>query len=169
MLQPGDIEDGRLKHGAVALAEILDEIAARAPSRRCPTTATRCSSTFAHASKPAGCGSHSATAASSGWSPRTAARASSSRPTRVLTGRSLRESLRLRPEVLRRLGWHYARVHAFELFADPEAVADRIARLAGLAGGAAHRRRSRSLQQHTAELDARASARRPPGRAIAAA
>jgi hypothetical protein len=54
----------------------------------------------------------------------------------VLMGRSLRESLRLRPEVLRRLGWHYARVHAFELFADPEAVADRIARLAGVAGGA---------------------------------
>jgi hypothetical protein len=50
----------------------------------------------------------------------------------VLLGRSLRESLRLRPEVLRRLGWHYARVHAFELFSDPDAVADRIARTAGL-------------------------------------
>ena len=53
----------------------------------------------------------------------------------VLAGRTLRESLRLRPEVLRRLGWHYARVHAFELFSDPDAVADRIARMAGLAGG----------------------------------
>ena len=50
----------------------------------------------------------------------------------VLLDGSLRESLRLRPEVLRRLGWHYARVHAFELFADPDAVADRVARLAGL-------------------------------------
>ena len=48
---------------------------------------------------------------------------------------ALAEALRLRPEVLRRLGWHYARVHAFELFADPDGVADRIARLAGLAGG----------------------------------
>jgi hypothetical protein len=53
----------------------------------------------------------------------------------ALFGRSLRESIRLRPEVLRRLGWHYARVHAFELFADPDAVADRIALAAGLAGG----------------------------------
>jgi hypothetical protein len=53
----------------------------------------------------------------------------------ALNGMSLRESLRLRPEVLRRLGWHYARVHAFELFADPDAVADRIARAAGLDGG----------------------------------
>src|SRR5690606_26604888 len=39
------------------------------------------------------------------------------------------------PEVLRRLGWHYARVHAFELFTDPDAVADRIARMVGLAAG----------------------------------
>ena len=45
---------------------------------------------------------------------------------------SLRESLRLRPDVLRRLGWHYLRVHSFELFADPDAVAARIARLIGI-------------------------------------
>jgi hypothetical protein len=52
--------------------------------------------------------------------------------TDALLGRgSLRESLRLRPEMLRRLGWHYLRVHSFELFADPEAVASRIARLIG--------------------------------------
>ncbi|MEN2736965.1 AAA family ATPase [Microbacterium sp. X-17] len=44
---------------------------------------------------------------------------------------SLRESLRLRPDVLRRLGWHYLRVHSFELFADPDTVASRIARLIG--------------------------------------
>jgi very-short-patch-repair endonuclease len=40
--------------------------------------------------------------------------------------------LRLRPEVLRRLGWHYARVHNFELFSNPDAVALRIATLAGV-------------------------------------
>jgi len=44
---------------------------------------------------------------------------------------SLRESLRLRPDVLRRLGWHYLRVHSFELFADPDAVASRVAKLIG--------------------------------------
>jgi len=38
----------------------------------------------------------------------------------------------LRPAALRRLGWHYVRVHTFELFADPEAVAARIAGIAGL-------------------------------------
>ncbi|HEU0257629.1 MAG TPA: AAA family ATPase [Microbacteriaceae bacterium] len=46
---------------------------------------------------------------------------------------SLRQSLRVRPDVLRRLGWHYLRVHDFELFSDPEAVALRIARLIGAA------------------------------------
>ena len=46
-----------------------------------------------------------------------------------LRGRDLREALRLRPGVLRRLGWHYLRVHSFDLFSDPEAVAARIASL----------------------------------------
>ena len=49
----------------------------------------------------------------------------------VLSRGSLRESLRLRPALLRRLGWHYVRVHSFELFADPESVAARVAALAG--------------------------------------
>lgn len=44
---------------------------------------------------------------------------------------SLRSSLRLRPAVLRRLGWHYVRVHSFDLFADPEEVALRVARTIG--------------------------------------
>lgn len=48
-----------------------------------------------------------------------------------LDGMSLRESLRLRPEVLRRLGWHYLRVHSFELFSNPDAVAERVATLLG--------------------------------------
>jgi hypothetical protein len=49
----------------------------------------------------------------------------------VLHRTSLRESLRLRPELLRRLGWHYLRVHAFELFSDPEAVAAKVAVMLG--------------------------------------
>ncbi|SJM46110.1 Superfamily I DNA and RNA helicases and helicase subunits [Frigoribacterium sp. JB110] len=49
-------------------------------------------------------------------------------------GESLRESLRLRPHVLRRLGWHYVRVHAFDLYSDPVAVAGRIAAVLGVPG-----------------------------------
>lgn len=47
-------------------------------------------------------------------------------------GVSLREALRLRPAVLRRLGWHYHRVQSFDLFADPEGAAARIARVLGV-------------------------------------
>lgn len=133
---PADVEDGRLKHGAVALAEILDEVAARRAepplpddsdpmlvdlSRRLESRGLRVA--LGHRGKlglVAANGGTCIVVETDG----------------MLIGRSLRESLRLRPEVLRRLGWHYARVHAFELFADPEAVADRIARLAGVAGGA---------------------------------
>ena len=49
-----------------------------------------------------------------------------------LLGMSIREGLRLRPQALTRLGWHYLRVHSFELFADPEALAERIAGMAGI-------------------------------------
>jgi len=49
---------------------------------------------------------------------------------------SLRESLRIRPELLQRLGWGYARVHAFELFQSPDVVADRIAQLLDVPAGA---------------------------------
>ena len=49
---------------------------------------------------------------------------------------SLRESLRLRPELLKRLGWHYVRVHAFELFQMPDAIAARIAEVLGVPEGA---------------------------------
>lgn len=130
-----DVEDGRLKHGAVALAEILDEIAARRAepplpddsdpmlvdlSRRLASRGLRVA--LGHRGKlglVAANGGTCIVVETDG----------------ALIGHSLRESLRMRPEVLRRLGWHYARVHAFELFGNPDAVADRIAVMAGLAPG----------------------------------
>ena len=45
---------------------------------------------------------------------------------------SLRHQLRVEPEQLRRLGWHTVRVHAFELFTDPDAVAARVAETVGI-------------------------------------
>ncbi|MEO5535714.1 MAG: AAA family ATPase [Pseudolysinimonas sp.] len=130
--QPADIEDGRLGHGAVALAEILEEIAARRAeppipddsdpmlvdlSRRLAARGLRVA--LGHRSKLGLVAANGGTCVVV-------------ETDTVLLGRSLRESLRLRPEVLRRLGWHYTRVHAFELFSDPDAVADRIARVAGM-------------------------------------
>ncbi len=134
--RPSDVEDGRLQHGAVALAEILDEVAARRAEPPLPDDSDPMLVDLARRLATRGLrtalghrGKLGLVAANGGTCLVVDTDA-------VLAGRSLRESLRLRPEVLRRLGWHYARVHAFELFSDPDAVADRIARLAGLQGGA---------------------------------
>jgi hypothetical protein len=40
---------------------------------------------------------------------------------------TLTERIRLRPALLRSLGWGYQRVYSFEVFSDPQAVAERIA------------------------------------------
>ena len=49
-----------------------------------------------------------------------------------LIGETLSEKLRLRSKLLRLIGWNYIRVHSFELFSDPHAVALRIAEQLGL-------------------------------------
>lgn len=53
-------------------------------------------------------------------------------PDWALRGDSYSERLRLRPALLTALGWRYVRVHSFELFADPQAVANRIAESLGI-------------------------------------
>ena len=49
-----------------------------------------------------------------------------------LAGESWEEKLRLRPGLLRAMGWLYHRVHAFEIFAQPQEVANRIAMKLGV-------------------------------------
>jgi hypothetical protein len=53
-------------------------------------------------------------------------------PDWALRGDTLSEKLRLRPTLLKAIGWHYIRVHSFELFSDPQAVALRIAETLGM-------------------------------------
>lgn len=133
--RPADIDDDRMAHGAVALAEILDEVAARRAEPPIPDDSDPMLVDLSRRLAARGLrvalghrGKLGLVAANGGTCVVVETDA-------VLEGRSLREALRLRPEVLRRLGWHYARVHAFELFRDPDAVADRIAVLAGLQPG----------------------------------
>jgi len=49
-----------------------------------------------------------------------------------LAGESLSEKLRLRPALLRTMGWRVIRVHTFELFSDPAALAVRIGESLGM-------------------------------------
>jgi hypothetical protein len=130
--RPGDIDESRLSDGMRALAAVLSETEkphARAVSGETPEPmlidlAKRLERrglhvSLNHAGEIALAASHQG-------------RAVAIETDAVLARGSLRESLRLRPEMLRRLGWHYIRIHAFELFADPEAVATRIASLIGI-------------------------------------
>ena len=53
-------------------------------------------------------------------------------PDWTLRGESWSERLRLRPGLLRAMGWKYIRVHSFDLFADPQSVAHRVAEDLGM-------------------------------------
>ncbi len=126
-----DIDEDRMHHGAIALAEILTDVTARNAldassgdgepmlvdlARRLQIRGLRVS--LDHRAKLGLVASHRGMCLTI-------------ETDSALHGTSLRESLRLRPEMLRRLGWHYLRVHAFELFSEPDAVADRIVRMLG--------------------------------------
>jgi hypothetical protein len=129
--EPGDLEDGRMQHGAVALAEILNEVGARQAQEPVPDDSEPMLVDLAQRLSTRGLtvalghrGKLALVASRGGMCIAIETDA-------MLHRTSLRESLRLRPELLRRLGWHYARVHAFELFSDPDLVAARIASMLG--------------------------------------
>jgi hypothetical protein len=130
--KPDDIDDSRMSHGAVALAEILAEVDARLAdiplpddsdpmlvdlARRLEHRGIRVA--LGHRGKLGLVASHGGVCVTV-------------ETDAVLNRTTLRESLRLRPELLRRLGWHYLRVHAFELFSDPDAVARRVMETLGV-------------------------------------
>ena len=130
---PKDIDADRMQHGAIALADILGDIQARTEfehipddsdpmlvdlARRLENRGLRVA--LGHRNKLGLVASHQGMCLTI-------------ETDSVLQGTSLRESLRLRPEMLRRLGWHYLRVHAFELFTEPDAVAGRIVEMLGAA------------------------------------
>jgi len=134
-IRPSAFEDGRLEHGAATLMSILGGVAARARETRLEDLADPLTRALARELRAKGIkvdldyrgllplvAGHDGKAVVVESDPET-------RP------ESLRESLRLRPQILRRLGWHYLRVHAFDLYSDPAAVAARVATLLGIEAG----------------------------------
>jgi hypothetical protein len=130
--RPEDIEEDRQRHGILALSQVLSETEARNSDASVPDASEAMlvdlagrlerfglTVSLGHRGKLALAASH-------------AGRAVVVETDAVVARLSLRESLRLRPEVLRRLGWHYLRVHSFELFSNPDVVARRVAALAGV-------------------------------------
>ncbi len=133
-IRPAAFEDGRLEHGAATLMDILGGVAARERESRLEDLADPLTRALARELRRLGVivdidyrgllplvARHDDKAIVVESDPET-------------RGESLRESLRLRPQILRRLGWHYLRVHAFDLYSDPAAVAQRVAAMLGVGG-----------------------------------
>lgn len=132
--EPEDIDDSRMKHGAIALAEILDEIGARAAVVPFPDDSDPMLVDLARRLESRGLNVALGHRGKLGLVASHLGMCVAIETDTFLLRSSLRESLRQRPELLRRLGWHYQRVHVFELFSDPDAVADKVVRLLGAEG-----------------------------------
>nr|WP_315267486.1 AAA family ATPase [Microbacterium lemovicicum] len=131
-IRPSAFDDGRLEYGAATLMGILGSIAARGREARLEDLADPLTLALARELRRLGI---SVDVHYRGLLPLVAQHGGKavvveSDPETL--GDSLRESLRLRPSILRRLGWHYVRVHAFDLYRDPAAVAVRIAAMLGV-------------------------------------
>ncbi|WP_203139299.1 AAA family ATPase [Microbacterium sp. JZ31] len=131
-IRPSAFDEGRLEHGAATLMGILGSIAARGRDARLEDLADPLTLALARELRRLGV---AVDVDYRGLLPLVAqyeGKAVVVEPDPESRGESLRESLRLRPHVLRRLGWHYVRVHAFDLYSDPAAVAERIAGVLGV-------------------------------------
>lgn len=131
-IRPSAFDDGRLEYGAATLMSILGGLAARAREARLEDLADPLTLALARELRRVGL---SVDVHYRGLLPLVAqydgkAVVVESDPETI--GESLRESLRLRPQILRRLGWHYVRVHSFDLYRDPADVARRIADMLGV-------------------------------------
>ena len=131
-IRPSAFDDGRLEYGAATLMSILGGMAARARQARLEDLADPLTLALAKELRRLGV---SVDVHYRGLLPLVAQYAGKavvveSDPETI--GESLRESLRLRPQILRRLGWHYVRVHSFDLYRDPADVARRIADMLGV-------------------------------------
>lgn len=129
--RPEDIDEERQGHGLLALANILSQTEARGREAVSTATADPMLSDLATRLESRGVRVALGLRGKLPLVASFAGRAVVIETDATIVSRSLRESLRFRPEVLRRLGWHYVRVHSWDLFADPDAIADRIVTLLG--------------------------------------
>ena len=130
--EAADIDEDRMKYGAIALAELLTDVTARTSAAPVPDDSDPMLVDLARRLEARGLRVALGHRGKLGLVTSHKGMCLTIETDTVLHGSSLRESLRLRPELLRRLGWHYLRVYAFELFSDPSAVADRVVGMLGV-------------------------------------
>ena len=133
--EPEDLDGSRMAHGATALAEVLAEATERISRESKPDYSDPMLVDLAKRLEVRGLRVALGHRGKLGLVTAHGGMCLAIETDAVLHNSSLRESLRLHPELLRRLGWHYLRVHAFELFSDPDAVADRIVTIVGARPG----------------------------------
>jgi hypothetical protein len=129
--EASDIDEDRMRYGAVALADVLTDVTARTRVESVPDDSDPLLVDLARRLELRGLRVALGHRGKLGLVTSHQGMCLTIETDTALDGSSLRESLRLRPELLRRLGWHYLRVHAFELFRDPDAVADRVVAMLG--------------------------------------
>ncbi len=129
--EASDIDEDRMQFGAVALADVLTDVKARTRIESIPDDSNPMLVDLSRRLEARGLRTALGHRNKLGLVAHHEGKCLAIETDAVLQGMSLRESLRLRPEQLRRLGWHYLRVHAFELFSHPNAVADRVVALLG--------------------------------------
>lgn len=129
--EPEDIDESRMNFGAVALAELLTEVTARTLEEPVSDDSDPLLVDLARRLEARGLKVALGHRGKLGLVTSHKGMCLAIETDTILHGSSLRESLRLHPELLRRLGWHYLRVFAFELFSNPDAVADRVVALLG--------------------------------------
>ncbi|MGI6877797.1 AAA family ATPase [Microbacterium sp. gxy059] len=132
-VQPPDIDDGRFSNGAALLMDILRSYEERAQASRREDDADPLTRALARELRSMGVAVEMNYRGLLPLVAQAGGKAVVVESDPESRGESLRESLRLRPQVLRRLGWHYVRVHAFDLYSDPRAVAERVAAVLGVA------------------------------------
>ncbi|MGM1016940.1 MAG: AAA family ATPase [Actinomycetota bacterium] len=135
-IRPSSFDDGRLEHGAATLMALLGNLATRGRDARLEDLADPLTLALARELRRLGA---SVDVDYRGLLPLVAqydGKAVVIESDPESRGDSLREALRLRPHVLRRLGWHYVRVHAFDLYSDPRTAATRIAAVLGISAEA---------------------------------
>lgn len=131
-IRPEAFDEGRLDHGAATLMSILDSLADHAREERSEDQADPLTLALARELRRLGASVDVDYRGSLPLVAQHRGKAVVIESDPESRGETLRESLRLRPQVLRRLGWHYIRVHAFDLYSDPATVARRIGEVLGI-------------------------------------
>jgi hypothetical protein len=125
-----DIPDDRLSHGAVLLRDLLS--AADAPRETGDTLPDPMLNDLSLRLKKLGARVDESLSTTMPLVVSYAKKAAVIEADWALQGANRSERFRIRPGLLRALGWQYIRVHSFELFSDPQTIAQRIAEQLGM-------------------------------------